>query len=94
MAFKSWNNFEILTMIGKVVDVFQNTKPIAKSAYLKNIKMTNKVPEVIVYVTDRGQGEKCFIKGGVLSVAGTGETPNLKDEYLEEEIEFLQGGDY
>ena len=81
-------------MIGSVVDVYQNTKPVARSAYLKNIKMANNVPEVIVYVTDRGQGEKCFIKGGVLSVAGTGETANLKDEYLEEEIEFLQGGDY
>ena len=76
MAVKRWNNFEILTMIGSVVDVYQNTKLIAKRAFLKNIKLTNNTPEVIVYVTDRGQGEKCFIKGGVLSVAGTDVTPN------------------
>ena len=91
MAVRNWNNLEIISMIGSVVDVYQNTKLVAKDAFLKNIKLENGTPEVIVYITDMGQGEKCFIKGGVLSVAGTGKAPNLKDEYLEEEIGFLQG---
>lgn len=91
MAVRNWNNLEILTMIGSVVDIHQNTKLVAKDAFLRNIKLEDGTPEVIVYITEKGQGQKCFIKGGVLSVAGTGGTPNLKDEYLEEEIEFLQG---
>lgn len=93
MAVKRWNNKEILNMIGEIVHVYQNGKPIAKDAFLKNIKLENGTPEVIVYVTNRGQGQKCFCKGGVLSIAGTNQTPNLKAEYLEEEIEFVQDGE-
>lgn len=81
---KNWNIKEVLDMIGKVADIRVNGQIKVRSAYIRNLKLIEGMPEVIVYITDKGSGEPGFIKGGAISIESTGEQPEFYDEYLKE----------
>ena len=76
---KSWNNLEVLELIGKVVDIQVGMRKYP-SVYLENLKLPRgeEGPVMVYFITERGRGHPGFIRGRGVSILATGETPELE----------------